>query len=337
MAIETRQPRTGTDVLDAPGGRIGAAAGGPRMVVGPERFMEVGSRAVPFAVNLVNPSHMEWTHDGKLLVCEHTAGRIVDITSGGDMVDAVPFASGLRGPAAILPQADRILVSESWAGRVAELPLDGGDATIASTYADGLAAPYGLSQDASGRVFVSEKADRFRTQITEITHSDGKVDLKPFVTNIPIQAAPPGRGPLDSYSDGTWEVLSAGACSATWPDFSGPYRAFAVGYLGLICRARSEGGDLLEMIATHPDETLVAWGLQRTAGMKFNPADGRFYVIQPDSGSVLVVDAEVPANYALTPPVVRGLNQPSCVRFSPDGTEMFVCASGDGVVWRIRL
>lgn len=335
MAIESA-PRTLT-TEEAGAKRAGAELEAPRTVVGSERFMQVGTRAVPHAVNLLNPSHMEWTRDGRLLVCEHTAGRIMDVTAGGDMRDAEPFAYGLEGPAAILPQDDHILVSESWAGRVVALPLGGGDAGDAPAYAEDLSVPYGLSQDRSGRIFVSEKADRFRSQLTELVEGAGGKETRPFVTNIPIQPAAPGRAPLGTYPTGEWDRYAAGGCSADWPDFSGPDRAFAVGYLGLIVRARPEGGDFLDTLAKHPDEMLIAWGLQRTAGMKYNAADGRYYVTQPEAGSVLVVDPDAPANYALTPPVVRGLNQPSCVRFSPDGTEMFVCASGDGVVWRIRL
>ena len=33
----------------------------------------------PFAWGLKNPSHMEWTPDGRLLVSEHTAGTVRDI------------------------------------------------------------------------------------------------------------------------------------------------------------------------------------------------------------------------------------------------------------------
>ncbi len=39
----------------------------------------------PFAWGLKNPSHMEWTPDGRLLVSEHTAGTVRDITKGGTL------------------------------------------------------------------------------------------------------------------------------------------------------------------------------------------------------------------------------------------------------------
>ncbi len=32
------------------------------------------------ATNLLNPNHMEWIIDGRLLVSEYSAGRVKDIT-----------------------------------------------------------------------------------------------------------------------------------------------------------------------------------------------------------------------------------------------------------------
>lgn len=65
------------------------------------------------AANLVNPSHMEWTFDGRLLVSQPTNGSIIDITDGGDMSHATPWVTGLDGPASILPRENgEILVAE---------------------------------------------------------------------------------------------------------------------------------------------------------------------------------------------------------------------------------
>ena len=61
-----------------------------------------------FAVGLHNPSHMEWTPDGRLLVSDLTAGKVFDITDGGDVTQTAPVAEGLGGPAAIVPVDDRI-------------------------------------------------------------------------------------------------------------------------------------------------------------------------------------------------------------------------------------
>ena len=64
--------------------------------------VRVGSRprrvyVRPFAWNLHAPTHMEWAPDGRLLVVERTTGKVKDITKGGDMEEAKPFAWGLEG------------------------------------------------------------------------------------------------------------------------------------------------------------------------------------------------------------------------------------------------
>ena len=70
-----------------------------------------------FASNLRTPTHMEWTQDGRLLVSETTAGRVTDISRGGDFIDASPFAWGLETPASICPMPDgSIYTVEIWGG-----------------------------------------------------------------------------------------------------------------------------------------------------------------------------------------------------------------------------
>ena len=67
-----------------------------------------------------------------------------------------------------------------------------------------------------------------------------------------------------------------------------------------------------------------------------HPSDGRTYVSQPLKGTVMAVDHSGGRDYRFDPPVVQGLNMPTCVRFSPDGESMFVCSMAVGGVWRIR-
>lgn len=113
-----------------------------------------------FATNLHNPSHMEWTPQGRLLVSEHTAGRVMDITDGGDMRDAEPYAYGLQGPSAILPINDHLLVAETWGGRVSDISA-GGDASNGKRFATELSTPYSLSAIRREGADIRERA--FRT------------------------------------------------------------------------------------------------------------------------------------------------------------------------------
>lgn len=93
------------------------------------------------AVNLITPSHMEWTHDGRLLVSETTAGRIKDITEPGNYLDTKPFAYGLKGPSSIVPLEDgRIYVCETWGDRIVNVSF-GGDISKDFSYIKDLKRP----------------------------------------------------------------------------------------------------------------------------------------------------------------------------------------------------
>lgn len=71
-------------------------------------------------------------------------------------------------------------------------------------------------------------------------------------------------------------------------------------------------------------------------GVIQRPATEELYVTLPKEGSILSVNLrERGKDYRFTPPVLRGLNMPSCVRFSPSGDEMFVCSFAVGGIWKI--
>lgn len=284
-----------------------------------------------FATNLHTPSHMEWTAEGRLLVSEPTAGRIIDITDGGDMRDAEPFAWGLEGPASILPMPDgRLLVSEMWSGRVSDI-TGGGEMSQRTPFADGLRGPYSLSR-IGGSVFVVESPNSFTTQITDITvHGEHK----PYVTNIPGSplAGLEGLTPLESWPD-RWQVFFE-ACK-TWKT---PLRIAGTdelvlnsSALGLLIRVPEGGGDFGDFLR---EDSPLASGLGSMGGMIQHSESDLLYVTQPVDGSITAVDPNQRRDYRFDPPVVRGLNMPTCVRFSPDGESMLVCSIATGGVWRI--
>ncbi len=289
-----------------------------------------------FATNLHNPTHMEWTPDGRLLVSEHTAGRVKDITAGGDMRDAKPFAYGLRGPSSILPLGDRLLISETWSDCVTDI-TSGGDASGAGRYATELSSPYSLSalppnDGAEQRVFVSERFGRFRGQITEITGGGVRSDFKPYITDVPVRTTVPGRAPIEFWPD-KWEFYSSAVCEdAPWHTVYQGALYFEVAHLGQIIRAPEDGGVHAEL---EDRGCIVAWGLDRIGGMKEHPYDGRIYAVQPERGNIVAVDPSDKRNYCFDPPVVQGFKSPSCARFGNDGETMYVCDSGHGVIWKV--
>lgn len=289
-----------------------------------------------WANNLINPSHMEWTPEGRLLVSEHTAGRLVDVTDGGDMVGASPFAYNLSAPASILPESDRILVAETFGGRIVALPPIGGDALHSPAFADNLSGPYTISRDGSGRLIVSENSATHSTRLTDVT-AGGSHHL-PVVTDIPVRLGNPGRSTYPGYASGDWVKLATAGCVKNW---TAPYKGRILSYagdMGLIFKIpeSSEGVHFLEWVSAHP-ETIVADGLGRGGGMIHNPFDDLLYAVQPEAGLVIAIDPDDPERNIMTAQVVAyGLNQPTCVRFSADGEFMYVCSSADGVVWRYR-
>jgi len=285
-----------------------------------------------FATNLHAPSHMEWTPEGRLLVSEHTSGYVKDITDGGDMRDVEPFAFGLQGPSSILPLEDgRILVAEMWAGRVSDIG-GGGNVADREPVADGLKGAYSLARS-NGSVYATERRTPSISQVTEIINTEGRSPYRPHVTNIPSAVMPglEGLTPLELWPDEWLNVLAG--CSP-WIEPDGPYGeiVLSVSPLGQLVRVPKEGGDCLSLTE---EGHVLATGLGWMGGMKTHPDGDHIYVSQPQKGTVVAVDRSGPHDYRFQPPVVQGLNMPTCVRFSPDGETMFVCSMPIGGVWRV--
>lgn len=287
-----------------------------------------------FATNLHTPSHMEWTRDGRLLVSEHTAGRIMDITHGGDMRDVKPFAYGLKGPAAILPLEDgRILVSEMYGGRIVDVSV-GGDISSVKPFAEGLRAPYGLTK-INQRIVVVERAGASATQLTQLTDKETSDGYRPYLRNIPAVPMPGLEGlvPLEAWPDRFLEIFNACDSWITPLQLGGETVLMVnISPLGQLLRVPEGGGEFFDLVA---QGHLVATGLGWMGGMVQHPHDGQLYVTQPFKGSVIAVDPTGAHDYRFNPPVVQGLNMPTCVRFSPDGESMVACSIPTGSIWKI--
>lgn len=288
-----------------------------------------------FVTNLHNPSHMEWTKDGRLLVSEHSAGRIKDVTGGGDMSDAKIFASGLKGPASILPLKDgRILISESWGGTIKDIS-NGGDMTEQEPFATGLSIPYSLvsiTKSDGSHIYVSESDASREAWISDVTSGGVRTENDKYVRDMPVMHGSPGVTPLESWPD-RWEEYASSGCVKDWQDEgrNGAHYV-ALGGLGQIMDVSPSGGMYIDIIR---QKKLLAWGLHPIGGMKRHPKNDLLYVCEPLHGMVMAIDAKAQKNYTFEPPVVRGLQIPTCLRFSPDGETMYVCSQGHGVIWKI--
>ena len=250
-------------------------------------------------------------------------------------MNARPFATGLQGPASILPRSSgEILVAEMWGGSVRDIAR-GGDVSGNSPWIGGLSGPYSLAQrtgTGGGRLFVTESYNGRDSWLSEIT--DGQKREQRVVDNIPVKPGYVGQTPLESWPGG-WQKYALGGCERNWMDID-PARGthyLAVSHLGQIMDISDVEGDYMDLVK---DQRAIAWGLDQVGALKAHPRNGRLYATQPLSGNVIAVDPNTPQNYHFQPSVVEGFKYPSCVRFSDDGETMFVCDQADGVVWKVR-
>lgn len=140
---------------------------------------------------------------------------------------------------------------------------------------------------------------------------------------------PPGAWP-DAWADLFF------ACD----DWKTPVRINGKDYLvmnssvmGQLIQIPINGGDYSTFVDS---DAVIAKGLGHMGGMIQRPGTEDLYLTLPKDGSVMAIDLASPGkDYRFEPPVVRGLNMPSCVRFSPDGDTMFVCSFAVGGVWKI--
>ncbi|WP_342500031.1 hypothetical protein MHI08_04355 [Bacillus sp. FSL M7-0791] len=299
-----------------------------------------------FAVNLRTPSHMEWTNDNRLLVSEHTSGEVKDITDGGDFKDVQPFASNLQGPSSILPLSDgRILISEMWGNRISEIS-SGGLVTNENNYTTAN-SPYSLVKE-KDKILVTEREGTHTLKIVDISDFNNK---KTIIKGIPFNLMPglEGLTPLKSWPE-NWRNFSI-AC-AGWKDGgdpdpdSHPLRAIdKPNYLLASCSLfghiytipEGENHNYLDLI--EQEKNLLFTGLDWAGGMHFNKTSSKLYVTQPLKGTVLELDLDQsfkkPLDCRFIPPIIKGLNMPTCIRFSPNEKEMYVCSMPIGAVWRL--
>jgi hypothetical protein len=284
-----------------------------------------------FAKNLHNPTHQEFLDDGRLLVSEHTAGRVMEISEGGDFVNSEPFAKGLEGPASIVPLDNgRILVSEPWAGRVTEI-TGGGDFSEADPFLEFDGKPYSLSEK-DGRVYLSISRNGTSADIITFDYDGG--NQRTVAREFPIEPRTPGLTPMlpDGDWQANWEDYAVAGCGDSWVSGgeSGVYVTVSpTGHI--IDIENAEGETFMELLEAGYD---VASGLGSMGGIKYSAADDLLYGSLPEEGGVFAVDPTEPENHQFTNNLVDGLIQPSCLRLGDDGA-MYVCGRGEGVIWRI--
>jgi DNA-binding beta-propeller fold protein YncE len=272
----------------------------------------------PHAYGLLHPSHMEWTTDGRLLVSEFGGGRIIDITEGGDYRNATAQASGLQNPAGICTtfEGDRVVVADTGRSQIIDI-TEGGEFAGESAMA-AIPGVYGLveREGTLHAVYATETENGVAVAVGETFTAE----------NIHFGGFPNGSRDHPSYLP---EVV---ACPSNWAAlaFDQERMLYVHSGLGAIYDVSNPG--------TFGTETSkFAEGLNRPLGMTFNPTTNLLYVAERGTGSIKPMPQEGGLDMRFVPPVATGFRQPSCLRFSPDKTTMYVCDMADNVVWRVRF
>lgn len=286
-----------------------------------------------FATNLQTPSHMEWTKDGRLLVSETSAGRVSDVTNGGKITEDNIVFDGLNGPSSIAPLEDgRIYVCETFANRVTNI---GKDSDNEELNFDNFNRPYSIIVK-DDNLEVVERESKFSNRVVKVNMENGDITKK--ITHIPALPLPGLEGllPTEQFNDNfreNWFLYSG--CSgwkAAFLDREGKIHSLSSSsVMGTIVYDPDIPAPFLDLVdMVEP----IATGLDLMGGMIQNKENLMLYVTQPRKGTVMEINPFESKDYRFTPPIVQGLNFPTCIRFSPDYKEAYVCSSPTGSIWR---
>jgi len=272
------------------------------------------------ATGLQLPSHMGLPADGRVLVSEFGGGRVRDITEGGDYTDQTRgrYAWGMQHPGGVQPLSDgRILASDAGAGRIYDITRPGPVSDAALLF-EGVPQPYGLV----------EFRDKLYTTFSNVSQV-GMAHVEPgeqfseerhaFVSGFPSVLT------TEPYRD-------MRACNVSWTGLKtdDDQLLFAHGALGAIFNV-TMGGTYAEL-----RDRKYAWGLTMPLGMIVDPLDHNIYVCERSTGTIKRIARD--GGYSrFAEPLVAGFQDPSCIRFTPDGARAYVCDRALDAVYRIEL
>lgn len=271
------------------------------------------------ANGLQHPGHMEWTQDGRLLVSEFGRGRIVDITEGGDLRDATPFAYGLEHPAAIITnyEGNKIIAVDTGNNCVVDI-TSGGDVSKNERVISNIPAPYGMT------LFKDE------LYVTYTSYEDNGLMKASNTKSFSLEAAQASSFPV-GVSEHPYFLAGSAGCGHWTAAVMGEKLIFSQTTFGILWDVTNQGKFSLD---TH---TRFAWGLNKPVGMIYNEKLNLLFVTESGSGSIKTIPSEGGIDMRFVPPVVVGLKEPRCVRFTPDGLTMFACDMASCCIWRIEF
>jgi len=122
------------------------------------------------------------------------------------------------------------------------------------------------------------------------------------------------------------------ACNQTWGGVKtdDDQLLFIHGALGAIFNV-TMGGTYTEL-----RDRKFAWGLTTPLGMIVDPLDHNIYVCERSTGTIKRIARD--GGYSrFAEPLVAGFQDPSCIRFTPDGARAYVCDRAVDAVYRVEL
>lgn len=271
------------------------------------------------ANGLQHPGHMEWTKDGRLLVSEFGRGRVIDITDGGDYRDAKPFACGLKHPAGIITdyQGNRIIVVDTGNDCIVDI-TNGGDASKNEKIYSNIPAPYGM---------VVFKGELYATYTSK--EDNGLTKVSPNKT-FSLEHAHASSFPV-GVSEHPYVIAGSAGCGHWTAVVAKEKLLFNQTTFGIIWDVTDKGEFNLD---THKR---FAWGLNKPVGMIYNEQLDFLFVAESGSGQIKAIPSDGNMDMRFVTPLVVGLKEPRCVRFTKDGMTMFACDMSSCCVWKIEL
>jgi hypothetical protein len=142
-----------------------------------------------------------------------------------------------------------------------------------------------------------------------------------------------GLTPYELWPD-KWQDVAMGCSDWITPVSTndGDYLVVTCSPLSELLKIPADGGDYFELADRG---NILATGLGWSGGLIQHPKNGKVYVTQPKEGTIMAIDPNEQRDYRFEPPVVKGINTPSCVRFNSQGDEMYICSMPTGSVWKV--
>ena len=257
------------------------------------------------------------TDDGRVFVSEFGGGSIHGVTTlSGDHVSSQSLLlDQLVNPGGIHPIGAGILVvADSGSGRILEVRLSTSRPAASNTAIVGnLSNPYGVFEHAGE----SSQPSPIMAGITRLVRGREHVSADIFVSNFPvvIQSEP---------------YPHLAGCGGSWGGTGVTAMFFSHYALGAVFDVTA-GGNYEDF-----REKRFAWALNGPLGMISDPLDNDLYVVEKGSGVIKRIPKT--GGYSrFAQPLIAGFQEPSCIRFLPDGSAAYVCDRAWGAVFRLDL